>query len=170
MPAARWARRPGQYVEHRCGHRDRKQHGRARDAHDRHVNNLATTSSYYTQIEQQSATSTLATGSFDIQVAGAANPTVIPVDSADGTNTLNGLASYINSQGPGVTASVITDSGGARLSLVSNTSGGGGNFTVSNDTVGLGFKKPVTGVDASVTVDGVPIDSSTNTVTTAIPG
>ncbi|HEX4075539.1 MAG TPA: flagellar filament capping protein FliD [Candidatus Acidoferrales bacterium] len=136
------------------------------------VNNLATTSSYYTQNEQKSATSTLATGSFDIQMAGASSPTVIPVDSADGTNTLNGLASYINSQGLGVTANIITDSGGSRLSLVSNTSGAAGNFTVSSDTTGLGFTQPAAniGVDASVTVDGVPIDSSTNTVTSAIPG
>lgn len=134
------------------------------------VNSLATTSSYYTQNEQASATSTLASGSFQIQMAGASSPTTIPVDSTDGTNTLNGLASYINGQGLGVTASVITDSGGARLSLVSNTSGSGGDFTVSNDTVGLGFKKPVTGADASLTVDGVPITSSTNSVTSAISG
>lgn len=134
------------------------------------VNSLATTSSYYTQNEQASATSTLASGSFQIQMAGASSPTTIPVDAADGTNTLNGLASYINSQGLGVTASIITDAGGARLSLVSNNSGAAGDFTVSNDTVGLGFTKPVTGADASVTVDGVPITSSTNTVTSAIPG
>jgi len=134
------------------------------------VNNLATTSAYYTQNEQASATSTLATGSFQILAPGASSPTTIPVDSADGTNTLNGLASYINGQALGVTASVITDSGGARLSIVSNTSGSGGDFTISNDTTGMGFTKPVTGVNASVTVDGVPISSATNTVTSAIPG
>jgi flagellar hook-associated protein 2 len=134
------------------------------------VNSLATTATYYTQNEQSSSTSTLATGSFQIQMTGASSPTTIPVNSADGTNTLSGLASYINTQGLGVTASVVTDSGGARLSLVSNTSGGAGDFTVSNDTVGLGFKKAVTGQDGSVTVDGVPIDTSTNTVTSAISG
>lgn len=134
------------------------------------VSNLATTSSYYTQNEQASATSTLATGSFQITAPGASSPTTINVDSADGTNTLNGLASYINNQGLGVTASVITDAGGARLSLVSNSSGSAGDFTVSNDTAGLGFTKPVTGVNANLTVDGVPISSSTNTVTSAIQG
>ncbi|MGA9937305.1 MAG: flagellar filament capping protein FliD [Candidatus Acidiferrales bacterium] len=138
--------------------------------HNVTVNNLATTSSYYTQNEQASATSTLATGSFQILAPGASTPTTIPVDSADGTNTLSGLASYINGQNLGVTASVVTDAGGARLSIASNSSGGGGDFTVSNDTVGLGFTKPVTGVNASVTVDGVPISSATNTVTSAIPG
>lgn len=134
------------------------------------VNNLATTSSYYTQNEQASPTSTLATGSFQIQAPGASSLTTIPVDSTDGTNTLNGLASYINNQGLGVTASVVTDAGGARLSVVSDSSGSAGDFTISNDTVGLGFTKPVTGVNASVTVDGVPISSATNTVTSAIPG
>lgn len=138
--------------------------------HNITVNNLATTSSYYTQNEQASSTSTLATGSFQILAPGASTPTTIPVDSADGTNTLSGLASYINGQGLGVTASVVTDSGGARLSVVSNNSGSAGDFTISNDTTGLGFTKPVTGVNASVTVDGVPISSATNTVTSAIPG
>ena len=134
------------------------------------VTNLATTSSYYTKNEQASATSTLATGSFQITAPGASKPTTINVDSGDGTNTLNGLASYINNQGLGITASVITDAGGARLSLVSNSSGSPGDFTVSNDTVGLGFTKPVTGVNANVTVDGVPISSSTNTVASSILG
>ena len=134
------------------------------------VNNLATTASWYSQTEESSATATLTTGSFQIQAPGASSPTTIPVDASDGTNTLNGLASYINGQGLGVTASVITDSGGARLSIVSNSSGGAGNFTISNDTTGMNFTQPVTGVDASLTVDGVPIDSASNTVTTAIPG
>ena len=134
------------------------------------LNSLATTASYYAQTEQPSATSALPSGSFQIQVAGAASPTTIPVDSADGTSTLNGLVSYINEQNLGVTASVVGDSNGARLSIVGNSSGAAGDFTVSNDTVGLNFKKPVTGLDGSLTVDGVPIDTATNSVTSTIPG
>ena len=134
------------------------------------VTNLATTSSYYTKNEQSSATSTLAAGSFQLLAPGATAPTTIPVNSTSGTNTLNGLVSYINGQNLGVTASVVTDAGGSRLSIVSNSSGTAGDFTISNDTVGLGFTKPVTGINANVTVDGVPISSASNTVTSAIPG
>ena len=65
---------------------------------------------------------------------------------------------------------MITDAGGARLTLVSNSSGAAGNITISNNTTGLNFNVGSKGADASLTVDGVPIDSSSNTVTTAIPG
>ena len=37
-------------------------------------------------------------------------------------------------------------------------------------TAGFGFTQAVTGTDASVTVDGVPGDYASNTVTGAIPG
>jgi flagellar hook-associated protein 2 len=134
------------------------------------VGSLATTSSYYAQTRQPSASSTLPSGSFQIQAAGAASPTTIPVDATDGTDTLNGLVSYINGQNLGVTASVVNDSQGARLSIVGNSSGAAGDFTISNDTVGLNFTKPVTGQDGSLTVDGVPIDTATNSITSAISG
>ena len=75
----------------------------------------------------------------------------------------------------GVTASVITDANGARLTLVSKTSGAPGDLTISNDTTGaegnaMGFVKPVSGTNASLTVDGVPIISTSNTVTGVIAG
>ena len=56
-------------------------------------------------------------GNFQILAPGVRlPPDDIPVDSADGTNTLSGLAAYINGQNLGVTASVVaTDAGGARL-------------------------------------------------------
>ena len=99
----------------------------------------------------------------------------IPVNSAHSTNTLNGLATYINNQNLGVKASVITDSSGSRLALVSQTSGAAGEITLSNDTTGtngkgMGFTDAVDGKDASLTVDGIPIDSASNTVTGVIPG
>ena len=56
---------------------------------------------------------------------------VIPVGSADKTNTLSGLVTYINKQGLGVTASVITDSSGSRLALVSQTTGVAGQITIT---------------------------------------
>jgi flagellar hook-associated protein 2 len=132
------------------------------------VNSLATTSSYYTA-SQPSSGSTLNDGSFQIQV-GSNSPVTVNVSAANGNNTLDSLAGYINGLGAGVTASVVTDANGARLALVSNTSGAPGDLTVSNDSVGLGFTKAVTGANASLTVDGIPLSSTTNTISTAIQG
>jgi flagellar hook-associated protein 2 len=130
------------------------------------VSSLATTSSYYTD-PVASATTTLANGTFQIAV-GSNAPATVTVDSTD--NTLNGLAAAINGQNLGVTASVITDANGARLAIVSNTSGGSGNISISNNTSGLNFNLAATGTNASFTVDGVPVSSTSNTVVGAIPG
>jgi flagellar hook-associated protein 2 len=111
----------------------------------------------------------------------------IPVDSAHNTNTLTGLASYINQKNLGVAASVVTNASGAKLALVPQSSGSAGVITISNDTTGMGFPSsynpaspPVEngmgftdaqdGRDAALTVDGIPIDSTSNTVEGVIPG
>jgi flagellar hook-associated protein 2 len=129
------------------------------------VNSLATTSSAYSS-EFASSSTLLPTGSFDVQV-GSGTAATITVDSTN--NTLSSIASTINNQNLGVTASVITDANGARLALVSNTSGASGNITISNDTVGLGFTQTA-GANASLTVDGVPISSGSNMVSGVITG
>ena len=68
-----------------------------------------------------------------------------------------------------MTASVVNDASGSRLALVSTNSGAASNFTVSNGS-GLTFTQANTGQDASLTVDGIPIDSASNTVTGAVGG
>ncbi len=62
---------------------------------------------------------------------------------------------------------MVTDSTGSRLVLASNTSGANGNLTVSSSATSF---TSAAGVDAQLTVDGVPVDSGTNTVTGAISG
>lgn len=128
-----------------------------------------------------SGTATLPIGSFQIQV-GSSSPVTIPVSGSDGTYTLNGLASYINQQNLGVSAAVETDSKGSRLALVPQTSGTA--VAVSNDTTGggngldfgsvtgggMGFTQANAGTDATLSVDGIPVDSASNTVQGAIPG
>jgi len=94
------------------------------------VKNLAATSSGYLA-EVPSAATTLS-GSITLKV-GSGTAQVITLDSSD--NTLAGLASAINSSGAGISASVLTDATGSRLSLVSATSGLNGNITVSDDTL-----------------------------------
>ena len=142
------------------------------------VSSLATTAAQYSQ-SQLLGTTVIPSGSFDLQVGPNGTPEPIQVDSTDGTNTLNGLADYINKQDMGVTATVVTDTSGARLSLVSQTSGAAGALTITSDTTGTGgldFTQAkdqngvVLGADAQLTVDGIPVSSGSNTVTGAIPG
>jgi flagellar hook-associated protein 2 len=145
------------------------------------VTKLATTASWYSSSVASSST-TLSSGSFDLKV-GSASAVTIPIGTnVDGngtnTNTLSGLASYINKQNLGVTASVVNDSSGARLAIVSNSTGAASDITINNwnggvpsgGSTGISFTQAVQAVDASLTVDGIPIDSASNTVTGAVTG
>jgi flagellar hook-associated protein 2 len=130
------------------------------------VSNLATISSAYTDPVATSSTP-LAHGSISIQV-GQGQAAQITVD--DTNDTLDNLASDINSQNIGVTASVINDASGARLALVSQTSGAPGDLTITGNIAGLNFHKSVTGTNAVLSIDGVPISSVSNTVSNVLPG
>jgi flagellar hook-associated protein 2 len=134
--------------------------------HTVEVNSLATTSSWASGVVA-SATTDLAAGSFTIT---GATGTTTTISTGTGTSTLNDVANTINGDDLGVTASVITDATGARLAIVSNTSGTASNFTVAGGSSGLSFTQAVTGADASLTVDGIAIDSPSNTVTGALAG
>ena len=80
------------------------------------------------------------------------------------------LASYINSQGWGVTANVITDATGSRLALFSQATGTPGALAITSNTTSLTFNAPTGGTNASLTIDGIPYSSTTNRITGAIPG
>src|SRR5208337_2202766 len=69
-------------------------------------------------------------GSIALQVGTSGISQTIRVPASD--KTLAGLAAAINSSGVGVTASVLTDSSGSRLSLVSGTSGANGTVIVDS--------------------------------------
>ena len=131
------------------------------------VSNLATTSSSYSDYIP-SGTS-LAGAEIDIKYGSDPNNPVstdtIDIPSSD--STLQQAASSINSGSYGVTASVVTDSTGSRLVLASKNSGAAGNLTVSSSSTKF---TSAAGVDAKLTVDGVPVDSATNTLTGAISG
>lgn len=142
-------------------------------AHSVIVNSLAKTSSGYLT-EVASASDTL-TGAITLQVGnGTAHTVTLPA----GGGTLAGLVSAINSSGAGISAGILTDSTGSRLSLVSATSGGAGNISItsnsladsSNGNAPLSYKSTVTGVDASLNIDGVDLTSASNTATNLIPG
>jgi flagellar hook-associated protein 2 len=94
------------------------------------VSNLAQTSSGY--LAQIANTKDTLSGSITLQVGSGAAQT-ITLNSSD--NTLSGLAAAINSSSVGITASVLTDSSGSRLSLVSGTSGANGNIAVTANSI-----------------------------------
>jgi flagellar hook-associated protein 2 len=112
-------------------------------------------------------------GSISIQVGtGAAQTVTVPTSNA----TLTGLEEAINSTpGIGVTASIVTNSDGtSSLALTSQTPGAAGTLTVNSsvtDSVtALNYNTAETGANASLTVDGVNLTSTSNTVTNLIPG
>jgi flagellar hook-associated protein 2 len=215
------------------------------------VNSLASAGSWYSDLEA-SPTSTLPTSSLTITTNSGATAT-IPTGTGTAGDTLNNLATAINGSSLGVTASVVSDSSGSRLAIVSNTPGAAAGFSITSPnytgtswtspdipagstlgansitlTIGgtpttiattsgetyaqlatainglgigvtatagsnangtnlniassdgvtpftinepsFGFTQAVPAADASLTVDGVPIQSASNTVTGAISG
>ncbi len=131
------------------------------------VSQMATTSSAYSGYI--SSGSSLAGAVINVAYGSDPNNPVstdtITIPTSD--TTLAQAASSINSGSYGVTASVMTDSDGSRLVLNSKTSGAGGNLTISSTSTNF---TSAAGVDAQLTVDGVPVDSSSNTVSNAISG
>lgn len=133
------------------------------------VTNLAQTSSQYSD-KITNASDTL-TGSLQITIAGQTSQPL----NVNGL-TLSQLAASINGASMGVSASVVTDTTGSRLSLVSRTSGAAGEISMSaslnNDVTGnpIGFQVGMDGKDANLTVDGLATTSASNTVTGLIPG
>jgi flagellar hook-associated protein 2 len=118
-------------------------------------------------------------GSMSIQVGSGTAQTVnlSDVGTAEGGTTLSDLESYINanSSALGATASIATNSDGtSSLALLSNTAGSPGTLTVnssiSDTATALNYTQSVTGVNASLTVDGVTLTSASNTVANLIPG
>jgi flagellar hook-associated protein 2 len=94
------------------------------------VNSLAETSSGYLA-EIANASGTLS-GSITLQV-GSGKQATITLNSSD--NTLSGLAAAINASGAGISASVLTDASGSRLSLVSGTSGAAGSIEITGNSI-----------------------------------
>jgi flagellar hook-associated protein 2 len=132
------------------------------------VKQLATVSSSYS--DPIADPTTLAGTTLTINYGDPNNPSKTDTITLPGTiKSIQDVADAINSSAgnTGVKASVITDANGQRLALVSNSSGAAGNLTVSG---AASFNQGVQGKDALLTVDGVPIDSATNSVTGAVPG
>jgi flagellar hook-associated protein 2 len=144
------------------------------------VNNLAAAASLTSAAE--SATTAVGTGTLQIQVGTAS--TSISIDNTN--NTLSGIAAAINGAAgnPGVTASVITTTGGQRLVLsgtstgaanaitVTQSGGDGGLAALTYDPVANtgGLTQTQAAQDASFSINGYAATSPTNLVSGAISG
>lgn len=138
------------------------------------VSSLATQGTLYTQPVTTANTSILPNGEnagdLLIQIGGSSGQQRDIAITAGSNDTLNSLVQYINKQNWGVTASVLTDATGARLAIVSQSTGSTGGMTVLSNTTNLAFNDPVGGTDAIFSVDGVPYDSTSNTFSGALTG
>ena len=142
---------------------------------------LAQAQSVYSQDFASSANTTLGNGSLQIQV-GSGAVTTVTIDSSN--NTLNGIAAAINSAGAGVNAAVVYDGTGYRLTVTSNDTGAANAFSLSASGTGSlstlsysaassassGMTLSQTAQNASVTINGLPVTSASDTVSGAIPG
>jgi len=130
---------------------------------------------------QTSATTSLGTGSgsatlkFTLQ-SGATE--TVTLGSSD--TSLNSIAAAINKLGQGVKASVVGTSGGARLTFESSATGSSQAFSISGTGALAKFDYSASSPgslsvaqaakNAAFNINGVPVTSASNTVTTAATG
>lgn len=121
----------------------------------------------------------------------AKNSFAVTIDSSN--NTLTGLRNAINKAGAGVTATIVNDGTGYRLALAPADSGksNGLKITAADDdgnaldasglsafafdpagTAGAGknLAENTAPADAALLIDGIAITSSSNTISSALPG
>jgi flagellar hook-associated protein 2 len=144
------------------------------------VQNLATAASL-SSAPVASGDTAIGTGTLNIAVG--AGSTSITIDSTN--DTLSGIATAINSapNNPGVTASVITTTAGARLVISGSVTGAANAISVSESGGNGGLASlvyPASGTtgltqtqapaDANYSINGFPATSANNVVSGAISG
>ncbi|MDY7563986.1 flagellar filament capping protein FliD [Pseudomonas sp. RTC3] len=147
------------------------------------VQNLATSSKVATASFSGGATSAIPSGNLTITQNTTATSFTIPANS-----TLQSVRDLVNTQTAtsGVSANIVTDSTGAsRLVFGSTTTGAGSDITTTSSVAGLvipantALNSATPGsagyigsqaLDANLTIDGLAVKSSSNTVSKAISG
>ncbi|MDQ2763675.1 MAG: flagellar filament capping protein FliD [Pseudomonadota bacterium] len=126
-------------------------------------------------------TATVTNGAMTGFTAGSTAPVTIPITS--GNSGLSGIARAINAAGAGVTATVLTDSAGSRLSIKGAT-GEAQAFTLTANedpnspglaALNVGPNATTTTIgsvakDAIIAVDGTALKRSTNSISDLITG
>ena len=126
-------------------------------------------------------TATFRAGSLGVTIGGATTALAIPAGA-----TLADVAATINAAGLGLTAALVNDGGGARLTIKgrsgaanaftiagTDTSGSAGGMSLADLSVGGGATGTTIGVpaaDAAITLDGASYTRATNSVADLIPG
>jgi flagellar hook-associated protein 2 len=149
-----------------------------------------------------SSSSTLSTGSLTIELGsyGAGSPaagftaksgaTPVTIDIGSGETSLTALRDKINAAGAGVSASIVSDASGARLSLRSKDTGAENAFRISvaettddgNAATGLSslgydasaasspMNRTTLAGNAELTVNGIALSSASNTLNNVVDG
>lgn len=118
-------------------------------------------------------------------VAGASSSIAVNVNETD---SYAALASAINAKNAGVKATVLRSGSTERLSLQSTTTGSDAGFSISSDSgfsaldsmsftslsngteAATGMEASQSGLNATLKINGVGIESATNVVTNVVPG
>ena len=172
----------------------------AAGSHSLQVNALATTQTLSSAVFASSS-ATLSAGSLTIELGswtGGSPPTgfsaksgatPVTIDIADGETSLSAIRDKINKANAGVTAGIVTDASGARLTLRSTKTGEENAFRIAvnetsddgNAATGLSAlaydattaspmsRNQVAG-NAQVLINGLSISSASNTIDNAIEG
>lgn len=118
------------------------------------------------------ASDSVGTGTMTITVGAES----FDVTLASGAENLIDLASEINDSNSGVTATILTDNDGSRL-ILEGQEGVSETFTISGDFANYNYPPGTQGLtllneaaDALVSVDGVDLRYSSNSIENAIPG
>ena len=107
-------------------------------------------------------------GTFSVNYGGVTTA----LTGIDGTTTLSDLAGLINDQVEGVSAYLMNTGSGYRLVVSGNDTGASNTIALSTNLAAFsgGFTEAVSAEDASLTVNGVSITDSDNTIDSVIQG
>lgn len=172
----------------------------AAGSHSLQVNSLATTQTL-SSVTFAGSSSTLSEGRLTIELGswtGGVSPTgfsakagatAVDIDIGAGETSLSTIRDKINKAGAGVTAGIVTDASGSRLTLRSSATGEENAFRITvteladdgDAATGLSalaydarFSSPMnrnqTAGNASVVINGLPISSASNTIDSAVEG
>lgn len=132
------------------------------------ISNLATVANFSSNAFASPTTAIGASGSITVIQNGVTN--TVSVVAGD---TLNTLQTKFNNLGMNLNASVIQNGTQYQLTINSTVSGATNDITITNSTTPSGtltFTKNQSGQNANLTVNGLAITSSSNSVTNALPG
>jgi flagellar hook-associated protein 2 len=129
------------------------------------VNSLASTGSWYSDLAS-GPTATLPTSSMTLTTTAGKSLTVL-TGSGNPGDTLNDVASTINADTAlGVTATVVSDTTGSRLAIISKTSGSANGFSITSaNYTGKSWTSPDIPAGSTLDTNNVTLTSAAGTAT-----